>query len=248
MTAMSDNQIEYILRIDVFKPESAPMQKLAEYLLQLAKLLGETEHVHFSQISEGSLQLHALADFVAEPRIQDRLAAIQEKGTDSYAVNETINKMLAKDNAVGGLYRKPARDSEATKILTLSGRDKPKPREFKLKQQGSIEGILVRLGGKDASIHAELDAGEGRYQKCTMDRALAIELAPHMFRTPLRLQGNGSWRRDEDGKWTIEEFKAQSFEELRDEDLPEALKLLREVPLMWDGDMAQELRRLREED
>lgn len=245
---MSDNSIEYILRIDVFKPESAPMQKMAEYLLELAKLLGETEHVHFSQISEGSLQLHAQADFVAEPRIQERLAAIQEKGTDSYKVNETINKMLAKDNAVGELYRKPVRGIEAAKILVFPGRDKPKPREFKLKQQGNIEGILVRLGGKDASINAELDAGEGRYQKCTMNRDLAIELAPHLFRTPLRLQGDGTWRRDEEGKWVIEDFKAQSFEELRDEDLPTALKLLREVPLVWDGDMAQELRRLREED
>lgn len=245
---MSDNSIEYIFRIDVFKPEDAPMQKLAEYLLQLAKLLGETEHVHFSQISEGSLRLHAAADFVAEPRIQDRLAAVDEKGTDSYAINETINKMLAKDNATGELYRRAVRSSEEAKILIFPGRDKPKPREFKLKQQGSIEGILVRLGGKDASIHAELDAGEGRYQKCTMDRALAIELAPHMFRTALRLQGNGTWRRDEDGKWLIEDFKAQSFEELREEDLPTTLKLLKEIPLLWDGDMTQELRRMREDD
>lgn len=244
---MSDNTIEYIFRIDVFKPESAPMQRVAEYLLQLAKLLGEAEHVHFTQVSDGSLKLHAKADFTAEPRIGDRLAAISENGSDVCTIRENINKMLAKDNAVGELFRKSPR-GESAKIFDFPGRNMPKPREFKLKQQGSVEGILVRLGGKDASIHGELETGEGRYQKCTMDRALALELAPHLFRSPLRMQGPGTWRRDEEGKWNIEEFKAQSFEVLRDEDLPTALKLLREIPLLWDGDMAQELRRMREDD
>jgi len=244
---MSENSIEYIFRIDVLTPETAPMQKTAEYLLQLAKLLGETEHVHLEGISEGSLKLHAQVDYVAEPRVGERLVAVGEKGSHSFEIFEAMNRMLARDNAVGELYRRPARGTEA-KILHFQGREKPKPREFKLKQQGSIEGVLVRLGGKDTSIHAELNTGEGGYQKCTMDRALAIELAPHLFRTPLRLQGNGTWRRDEDGKWQIEDFKAQSFEVLRDEDLPTALQLLREAPLMWDGDMAQALRQLREDD
>lgn len=244
---MKENSIEYIFRIDVFKPDDAPMLRVAEYLLELARLLDVPEHVHFEKLSASSLNLHASADFVAEPRIQARLAACEEKGSDAYKVQHRINAMLARDNAIGELYRK-ADGQEKARIIYFPGRELPKPREFKVKQQGSIEGILVRLGGKDTSIHGELDIGNGRYQKCSMGKALAYEIALHMFREPLRLHGDGTWRRDEEGAWHIEEFKVQSFEILSDEALPEALQHLREIPLQWGEDMTQELRQLREDD
>lgn len=244
---MKNKSIEYIFRIDVFKPDDAPMLRVAEYLLEFARLLDVPEHVHLERLSASSLNLHAVADYVAEPRIADRIADCGMKGSDAYKIQQKINSMLAKDNAIGELYRKPV-GQETAKIIHFPGREFPKPREFKVKQQGSIEGILVKLGGKDASIHGELDMGDGQYQRCSMRKTLAYEIAPHMFREPLRLQGDGTWRRDEEGVWHIEDFKAQSFEVLRDLALPEALQHLREVPLQWGEDMTQELRQLREDD
>lgn len=42
---------KFTLRIDAFTPESLPMRRLAQYLLGLAQLMGEPEHVHFDRIS-----------------------------------------------------------------------------------------------------------------------------------------------------------------------------------------------------
>lgn len=244
---MNDNSIEYVLRIDALTPGDASMLRVGEYLQKFAEFLGEAEHVHFSTLNEGSLKVHARAEFPADPKIAERLAAANEKGSDAWAAQDALNKMLARDNAVGELFRKPPR-GELAKVFHFPGRDRPKPREFKVRQQGSIEGFLVSLGGTDASIHGRIDAGEGRFIKCSMTRALAISLAPYLFQTPVRLLGSGMWKRDEDGRWMIDGyFDASSFEVLRDDDFGVVLKNLRETPGAWgDGeDMPEEARRLR---
>lgn len=243
---MSDDRTEYILRIDVLTPESASLVRTAAYLDLLGKLLGQAEHVHPGSISAGSLKLHAWADQQAVPKIEERVANANDRAGDVYAIHQRLDKMLAADNAIGELYRKNPL-GEPAKILEFPGRNRIKAREFKLKQQGTIEGFLIKLGGKDASIHAELDCGEGRYQKCQMKISVAKELAPYMFSQPVRLNGQGTWKRDEDGRWTIEDFEATSFDVLQDEDLPAALKNLREAPVDWGNpdDLTDELRKLR---
>ena len=45
---------EYRFRIDVFKPDTMPMGRLAEYMADLSQLLGEKEQVHFVRLEEGS--------------------------------------------------------------------------------------------------------------------------------------------------------------------------------------------------
>jgi hypothetical protein len=48
---------EYRLKIDVFTVDSLPMSRLAEYMTELARLLGEQERVHFSHLERGSAVL-----------------------------------------------------------------------------------------------------------------------------------------------------------------------------------------------
>jgi hypothetical protein len=48
---------EYRLRIDAFTPETLPMSRLAEYMADLATLLGEQERVHFARLENGSTAL-----------------------------------------------------------------------------------------------------------------------------------------------------------------------------------------------
>ena len=45
-----DEKRQYRLRIDAFSVENLPMARLAEYMTELAKLLGEREHVHFAHL------------------------------------------------------------------------------------------------------------------------------------------------------------------------------------------------------
>lgn len=243
---MSDERTEYILRIDSLTPDNASLVRTAAYLDLLGKLLGQTEHVHPGSVSAGSLRLHAWADRQAVPKIEERVASADDKASDAYTIHQKLDKALAADNAVGELYRRPPL-GEPAKILEFAGRNRIKAREFKLKQPGNIEGILIRLGGKDTSIHGELDCGEGRYQICKMKIGIAKELAPYLFIQPVRLNGQGIWKRDEDGQWAIEDFEATGFEILQNEDLPAALKNLREVQVDWGNpdDLADELRKLR---
>jgi len=37
--------------IDAYSPETLPMSRLAEYMAQLATLLGEKDHVHFVELA-----------------------------------------------------------------------------------------------------------------------------------------------------------------------------------------------------
>ena len=47
--------------IDAYSPETLPMSRLAEYMAQLATLLGEKSHVHFVELAAGSAKLvHAV--------------------------------------------------------------------------------------------------------------------------------------------------------------------------------------------
>ncbi len=40
----------YRLKIDVFTPETMPMQRLSLYMAELARVLGEPERVHFVEL------------------------------------------------------------------------------------------------------------------------------------------------------------------------------------------------------
>ena len=53
------NDKERRFKNDVFTPETLPMERLAEYMLQFAKLLGEPERVHFVDVEAGSAVLRA---------------------------------------------------------------------------------------------------------------------------------------------------------------------------------------------
>src|SRR5665213_2278111 len=101
-----DDQIEYRFKIDTFTPATLPMKRLAEYMLEIAQLLGEPEHVHFVEVAEGSAQLVQLIDYVAIPKVRDRLRTSITAAAPEELVRRRnqIDKMLAADNAVGVLH------------------------------------------------------------------------------------------------------------------------------------------------
>ncbi len=54
---MDTTQNEYRFVIDALRPDAISMARLAEYMGELARLLGETRHVHFLRLDEGSVAL-----------------------------------------------------------------------------------------------------------------------------------------------------------------------------------------------
>jgi len=137
---------------------------------------------------------------------------------------------LAEDNAVGELTYKEDDSAGKVSIITFPGRDRPTPMDYGLvKQPGSIEGMLVSVGGRDKTAHVILQDGDRTHTSIDVDRAFARKLAPYLFGETLRLHGYGRWQRDPDGQWSLNRFKAKDFEVLNDLSLDEAVDEIRTI-------------------
>jgi hypothetical protein len=217
---------EYRFWIDVFTPASIPMARLAEYMATLAELLGHKERVHFVRLEDGSTVLVQEVEPEAAPKVQEHLESVRrgDGPADAGRAYGELDRKLAEDNAIGALYT-PA----GATIIQFQGRDQPKPVLYgSFRQQGSIDGELVRIGGKDETVHATLMDGDV-VRRCEMTREMARQLAPHLFGAPLRVLGEGRWRRTPEGKWELEQFTATDFEVLDDASLPEVVARLRAI-------------------
>lgn len=226
--------IEYIFTVDSLRPATAPMQRVAEYFLELSKLLGQPEQVHFHNVSEGSLRCHALADFDAAPKIEERIQLIAQADSEIARVYDRINQMLSKDNAVGRLDRVGV-DGTTAKIYSFPGRELPQVSTYRVRQQGSLDGVVVSIGGRDNSAHLHLAAGDGRYLKCVTSRDLAVTLAHHLYGSTIRVFGSGTWVRGVNRRWELDGyFSVDRYEVLTEETLASAIERIREVGTEWE--------------
>jgi hypothetical protein len=216
---------QYRFKIDAFSVDSIPMARLAEYMAQLAKLLGETERVHFSHLEEGSAVLVSSIEDTAVPKVAERLVAVRNGAApkEVMSVYKTLDTMLAKDNAVGVLA------GEGAEVIPFPGRSRPKPVRYgPFRERGSLDGMLIRLGGRDETIPVLLQDGEALLN-CETSREIAKRLAPHYLGAPLRVHGNGKWVREEDGTWKLQQFYIDDFEVLDDSPLMDVVEKLRAV-------------------
>jgi hypothetical protein len=117
---MSDTR-QYRLRIDVFNIDNLPMSRLAEYMAELARLLGEQDHVHFSHLEDGSAVLVSNIDESALPKVAERVQKVREGRAPKEAMQafRTLDGLLAKDNAVALLI--PPDSSNVVEFLAAPG-------------------------------------------------------------------------------------------------------------------------------
>jgi len=237
---------EYSFHIDAFTPATIPMARLAEYMADLAAFLGEPEGVHFARLEDGSTVLVQKIEETAFPKVQARIQAVQrgEGPADAVRAFANLDRRLAQDNAVGFL-----RGEDNTEAIRFPGRERPTPLQYgSFRQHGSLDGILIRIGGKDESVHATLKDGEQTW-RCELTREMAREMRGHLYEKPLRVYGEGRWRRDPQGRWNLEQFRISQFEVLDDAPWPETIARLRAIEgAEWRNlaDPLAELRWLRE--
>jgi len=241
---MMINHTERRFKIDVFTPETLPMERLAEYMLQFAKLLGETDRVHFVDVDAGSAVLRARIENVAVPKVERRLANASRGQGDPVAVKalQLLDDMLANDNAVGYLL-----DEAGAEIMAFQGRNRPKPLEFgPFREDAVLEGIVIKVGGRGTSVPVWLQDGETVYRNCSARRPLARRLAKHYDAAVLRVTGSGSWMRLATGAWLMRSFEIKDFEVLDDAPLTEVIRRLHSVEgAEWGDDSVGDLARLR---
>lgn len=216
----------YDFRIDAWKPDTLPMARLAEYLAKLAVLFGNKEHVHFQKIRKGSAIPEILVDETAVPKVRERLrlAGGLDAPEDIARAHRDINRMLRDDNAVGTLRLKGG-----AKVLDFPGRKTALAEEAVVHEFGELDGMVIRVGGKDDTVHVTLEGAPGAYYRCNVTREMARKLAAYLFGQPVRVAGRGKWRRTREGVWELEAFDLKSFETLDEAPLTEVIAAMRKV-------------------
>ena len=210
-----------------YTPETLPMERLAEYLAAFARLLGEPASVHFQTVEAGSAVLVVEVDQPAQPRVDQRVHGVKN-GTapkDAMKSYSDLDEMLRKDNAKGDLTG----DNGAI-ILLFPGVDRPAPLVFgPFKQDGSLEGQVIRVGGKDETIPVHLRDGAIIHIGLNATPEIARKIAQYYLGPTLRVHGTGTWFREADGTWLLKSFKIVEFEVLDEAPLRDVVSSLRKV-------------------
>jgi len=240
--------IHYDFRIDAWKPETLPVARLADYLAELAKLFGHKKYVHFIKVRKGSAIPELLVDPVAAPKIAARLRLVgsPDAALEANKAQQEINKMLREDNATATL-----RVRHGDVVIAFPGCKMPLAEEVVIHEQGEIDGIVIRVGGKDDSVPIWLESEDGTvYKNCNTTRHIARELAAYLFEAPIRVAGMGKWRRTPDRIWELEKFDIKSWQLLDPQPLVDVIEQIRAVEGSEWNEMADpqlELRKLRGE-
>ena len=237
---------KYSLRIvNSYTPDTMPLNRLAEYLAALARLFGEPKEVHFDSVVAGSAVLKMKIDDPAKTKIEQRITELQQ-GTaakDAIKAFADIDALLRKDSANGELIG----DGGAI-ILRFPGVTRPEPLEFgPFKQEGTLEGVVIRVGGKDETIPIHLRDGEiihiGLYAK----PELAKRIAQYYLSETIRVTGTGTWFREANGTWLLRDFKITDFEVLNDRPLTGVVDSLRKVQGSTWNEVPEPIRSLLED-
>jgi hypothetical protein len=91
-----------------------------------------------------------------------------------------------------------------------------------------LDGMLIRIGGRDDTIPVWLKDGEVVYN-CQVREEVARRLGPYYLTGTLRVHGSGKWMREENGAWILQQFDIEDFEVLDDSPLADVVGKLRAV-------------------
>jgi hypothetical protein len=192
-------------------------------MTNFAELLGHREHVHFGKLKQGSLVLAARVDEIARRKVESRIDEVQYGAGPEPARKalREIDDRLAEDNAVGRILRGKA------KLIEFAGRTRRVEAKLgPVEQPGVLDGEIIQVGGRDQTINIHLKAGD-QIHFCLTSKAIARRLAQHIFGSPVRVHGRGTWARLESGAWILRKFEIADFETLDETSLSKLFEGLR---------------------
>lgn len=233
---------EYRFKIDAYTPETMPMARLAEYIAELATMLGEAQSVHLIGLEEGSTILVHRVEREAIPKVLDRAAAVKRGSgpRDAMVAYKAVNRLLRDDNASAVLVTK----KKGPTILRFPGRQETQDQLQSVRESGTIDGMIMRVGGTDETVPVLLESEGEQIAGCYTTRGIAKKLAHKLFER-VRLSGRGLWTRDDLGVWTLKSFRIESFAPIDETPLSDALEKVRAVGGEWAQDAYDELTQLR---
>lgn len=216
----------YDFHMSAWTPDTLPMGRLAEYLERLSTLFGNEAYVHFVKVRKGSAVPEIRVERQASVAVRSQLELVRNHTAPPEVLKAMhgINHLLREDNA--SAYLKP---KGGAKILNFPGIKTPLAEEAVIHEAGELTGTVIRVGGKDDSVPLWLSTADGTVYKCSTSRVLARDLARHLFAEAVRIAGTAKWRRTEERRWELVEFKIKSWEPLVQTSLPGLVGELRGV-------------------
>lgn len=200
---------EYELKIKDLKPSTTSMARLALYMAELSKLMGEKDHVHFDRVEESSLRLISKVDPVAQSNVNNRLKNTNLTQETRSAFN-AIQKLLGEDQTTAELL------AAGVSILKISGKTETKPTHLP-KEMITLRGELIKIGGSDNTIPftiIEQRTGE-KINGNVLGKNMAKDLAKHLF-NHIELVGTGNWLYDQQrDEWKLEGYHVSGFSALK---------------------------------
>lgn len=231
---------EFRFKIDAYSPQKIPMLRLAEYMQQLAQIMGETAQVHFHRLVRGSTVIVSKIEREAVPKVRARVSQVRagDGPSEAQRAYESVNRLLRDDDAIGALQ------GGGAVILPFPGRDETKETFDSVRQHGFVDGRIVGVRGADETVHFILKVEDRQISGFVATGTVANALGKKWGEI-VRLNGRGKWKRDNEGLWSLEEFKVESFDVLDDVPLSTALSALRAIPTEWDDNAFSDLDEIR---
>lgn len=210
------------LKLSSLSQDTLSMRRLAVYLRELSSLYGDAEHVHFDSVTDGSAELNADVDAEAYESVLRRLESAPLSADTTVArAYRRLAKFMAADDTEGEVL------AASRKVIDFP-RPEPEAPPMRITKHGAVQGRLYNLGGKDDTNPVRIEGANGETFFCDANPETARELRPVLFEH-VRVHGNGTWVRQRDRSWSLEKLHIDSFEQLREESLCEAVDRIRRL-------------------
>lgn len=238
---------EFVIK-DAFSPETLPMARLAEYMADLATVVGEKEHVHFLEVRDGSAAVAYSVDHEAVPKTEARIRAVRANEADPETMGafHRLDKRLRADNA-HAILRECG--DEPGQLLHFPGATAVREETYgPFREATQLTGVLIRVGGTGKLANVNIEDGD-RIYFCEADRAVARDIARHLYGAHIRVSGTGTFERDPDEGWQMTRFRISTYEVLDDKDLVDTVTALRAITkrVGMDDDILLKLATLRDD-
>jgi hypothetical protein len=232
-----------IFKINEPKPNEISMTRLLDYLTELATMLGNRNDVHFLKVEEGSTEAFVEVEEKVLPEVEKRVQDITAGNgtTEGRQALKSFLSFLAADGYTAGLL-----NEERNTITEFFPPTEENRAYGPFKQVGTLDGILLKVGGKDSSIPVQVLV-DGKTEFCTTDIETARKMG-HLLQKPIRVYGDAIWIRTQTGKWELDDFYIVKFEELDSASLLDVVARLRAIPdndLNSLEDPLEDMRRIR---
>lgn len=221
---MSDTD-QYRLTIDRWTPETIPMERLAAYMADFARVLGETTAVHFVDVEPGSAKLVARPDSASGPSVESRMLRVRAGDPPDDAARRGLKGLddsMRRDSANGAIT-----GPGEVVYVDFKGRGGPQPVAFgPFRERHSLHGVVVKIGGIDNSIPVWLKDGDAPPHICEASVEMSTRLAAYYRKGIIRVHGIGTWLRGPDGVWGMQKFRIDDFDPLDDKPLVDVVREL----------------------